>query len=226
MSNASILKKQDIDRLINENFLTIKNKLIKAYKGNKDEANEAISYLPDVAREYKKSKDNIGFTSFAYVRCKLRLLDHKRRMNVSSDRSKAYLINKIRDDISKQYGFCSDCMIQKYIAKKKLKVKFSASYNPVLLKDLEYAFDCHAKTTYDSNFSEVVDCIIDLTKNDNVRRKILIEYTIPMSQKLPHKSIKKIAKELGKSETAIYEMINDDVTKDIVRKSIHASVRK
>lgn len=109
---------QTLEKLTSDQRLLIEQNYDKVYeriskhisKHRKEvEAEEILSFLPDVTLEYVKKKDKQGFVSFATIRCIYRHMCHSRSIGKLSlsDIRQNNEINKTIDKVVKQKGYCS-----------------------------------------------------------------------------------------------------------------------
>jgi DNA-directed RNA polymerase specialized sigma subunit len=234
-------------KMIDGSYLAIKNNLTRFFINKKPNRKigldisklyDALSYLPDLAVEYRPELSNgKSFINFATERCIKRLIDEFRSMNkfLRIKKGRKEKVNKIKEQIIAEKGYCSEYELveglihnnldpEKYLKLKDFKRKAldklestPAPEDPIEEINVEDQINGISKKA-DVYFAELSGPGMEARNSlARTRKRLLKEYLIPMAMGSKIKSLSSLAEELDLSEGRLSQLTTDDSMKNFIR---------
>lgn len=232
LKSKKLTQKQQ--QLITENFKEIEKRL-KAkfgytriqYINGKYSYDELLSFLPEIAMVFdEQDLDPKDFVRYAVKLVYIKFIDrcrkvYKRERGTIQRRSK---VLKISEDLRRKCGYVSQIDLENELIKLGLKSKSYLKAYATVCFDIDspsaakYGQQSH-KPFEEVDWDDTKDTMA--TKADQyfdgpnleIYKSILFDYLVPKCEDKRHKTLAEIAKDFGKTEGRICQMLHDDKMK-------------
>lgn len=215
---------EDQIKLINDNLVEIKERLSKTLKKNgfrlfgkspNTLLGEAISYLPDVAKEYNPSIKKMGFHKYAPIVCIYRLLDEYRRSVKYKKCGKQHndILESIRETLIVEKGIATQEDIDQVLTDRGLDPDDFKNIKE--FKKVDFDIACSGVSVDDSSFENIdwqdlADNALEIAPKffkEPVYTTIVKDYLIPKCSGQEYKTLNQIADQYSLTEGRISQMV-------------------